>query len=140
MTYDCMSARNKDPPHYAFYLLLLSGTESGNTILFLAALLGALCVLDLNGEPLSEWCRVEKEKANLFLLFFRGLNLQLLVQVLSDLPQLALGVRSEPISKFCAHDIDKLEKGGDEFLSVFNLRAGGDRKFDDDVLLAFIRE
>jgi len=79
------------------------------------------------------------EATNLFLLFLRSFNLQLFIQVISDLLQLVLGVRSERAPELGPHDIDKLEEGCHEFLSVFDLWAGGNREFDDDVLLAFFR-
>ena len=58
---------------------------------------------------------------DLFLLFFRSFDLQLFIQVLSDLLQLVLGLRSECTRKFGTHNIDELEKRCDEFLGVFDL-------------------
>jgi len=79
------------------------------------------------------------ETTDLFLLLLCGFNLQLFIQFLPHLLQLVLGVWSERTPEFGAHYIDELEEGGDEFPGVLDLRIGGDREFDDDVLLAFLR-
>jgi len=64
---------------------------------------------------------VEKKIADLFLLFFCSFNLQLLIQVLSDLPRLVLGFRSERTPELCTYNIDELEKGCHKPLGVFDL-------------------
>ena len=64
---------------------------------------------------------LEKEATNLLLLLFRGFDLQLLIQVFSDLPQLALRIRSERTSEFRAHDVNELEQGRNESLGVVDL-------------------
>ena len=86
---------------------------------------GALCLFGL-GKVAQQTHGVEREKTNLLLLLFRGFSLQLFTELLSDLPQLALGVRSERVPKFRTHDVDQLENGCDKFLGVADPRAGRD--------------
>lgn len=79
------------------------------------------------------------ETTDLPLLFLRGFDSQLLIKVLPDLPQFALGVRSERAGKLLTHDIDELEKRSDEFPGVVDPRTSGNRELSDYVSLAFFR-